>query len=174
MGPDGHKVCYGGWEYDRYIDENLSYAKTEHELWVCIWGIRVVACVSLGFRTSSRLLHLLVSILAYAGFLKPKEGDEKWHDIYSYYRMHSHVETIGICRLVLYFGFILNLEKTYYIFSYLRNIISISRIVPLVLSFNFSQITFSLLHNSFVMRNVTMNQGHFQNNTLYGLMAIIA
>ena len=57
--------------------------------------------------------------------------------IYSGNKMRSHVEAVGTCSLALSSGFILNLEKTFYIPSFSRNLISVSRLVPLGYSFNF-------------------------------------
>ena len=37
--------------------------------------------------------------------------------------MPSHVEAVGTCKLVLSSGFILQLEKTFYIPSFARNLI---------------------------------------------------
>ena len=50
--------------------------------------------------------------------------------IYSGSKMSSRVEAIGTCNLVLSSGFILELEKTFYVPSFSRNLISISRLVP--------------------------------------------
>ena len=57
--------------------------------------------------------------------------------IYSGNKMHLHVEAVGTCSLVLSSGFNLNLEKTFYVPSFSRNLISVSRIVPLGYSFSF-------------------------------------
>ena len=43
--------------------------------------------------------------------------------IYSGNKMHSHVEAIGTCNLVLSSGFILNLVKIFYIPSFSRSLI---------------------------------------------------
>ena len=58
--------------------------------------------------------------------------------------MSSDVEAIGTCNLVLSSGFILELEKAFYVPSFSMNLISISRLVPLVFSFNFTDSSFSL------------------------------
>ena len=51
--------------------------------------------------------------------------------IYLGNKMRSHVEVVGTCNLVLSSGFILNLKKTFYVPSFSRNLISVSRVVPL-------------------------------------------
>ena len=58
------------------------------------------------------------------------------------------MEAIGTCSLVLRSGFILELEKTFYVPSFFRNLISISRLVPLGFSFIFSDSGFSLSNKS--------------------------
>ena len=52
--------------------------------------------------------------------------------IYSGSKMSSHVEAIETCNLVLSSGFILCLEKTFYVPSFSKNLISISQLAPLV------------------------------------------
>ena len=60
--------------------------------------------------------------------LRRQVGSE-WY-IYSGGKMSSHVEAIGTCSLVLSNGFILFLEKTFYVTSFSKNFISISRLAP--------------------------------------------
>ena len=55
--------------------------------------------------------------------------------IYSSNKMSLRVEAIGTGSLVLSSGFILELEMTFYVPSFSRNLISISRLVPLEFSF---------------------------------------
>ena len=57
--------------------------------------------------------------------------------IYSGGKMSSHVEAIRTCSLVLSNGFILRLENTFYVPSFSKNLISVSRFAPLGFSFNF-------------------------------------
>ena len=52
-------------------------------------------------------------------------------------KMPSQVEAIGTCKLVLSSGFILQLEKSFYIPSFARTLISVSKIVSIGYSFNF-------------------------------------
>ena len=77
--------------------------------------------------------------------------------------MSSRVEAIGTCSLVLStgFGFILELEKTFYVPSFSRNLISISRLVPLGFSFSFSDSSFSLSNKSKVIGYGTLSDGLF-------------
>ena len=75
--------------------------------------------------------------------------------------MRSHVEAVGTCSLVLSSGFILNLEKTFYIPSFSRNLISVSRLVPLGYSFNFYETSFSLFYKSNLIGNDTLSDGLF-------------
>ena len=57
--------------------------------------------------------------------------------IFSGNKMHSHVEAIGAYNIILSSGFVLVLEKTFYVPSFSKNLISISRLVPFGYSFNF-------------------------------------
>ena len=96
--------------------------------------------------------------------------------IYSGNKMRSHVEAVGTCILVLSSDFILNLEKTFYIPSFSRNLISVSRLVPLGYSFNFYKTSFSLFYKSDFVGDGTLSNGLFsinlQNNTTYDAMHV--
>ena len=84
--------------------------------------------------------------------------------IYSGNKMHSHVEAIGTCTLVLSSGFVFNLENTFYIPSFSRNLILVSRLVLFGYSFNFSKTSFSLFYKYDLVRNYTLFDGHFSIN----------
>ena len=78
--------------------------------------------------------------------------------------MRSHVEAVGTCSLFLSSGFILNLEKTFYVPSFSRNLISVSRVVPLGYSFSFYETSFSLFYKSNLVGNGTLSNGLFSIN----------
>ena len=92
--------------------------------------------------------------------------------------MSSRVEAIGTCSLVLSNGFILELEKTFYVPSFSRDLISISRLVPLGFSFSFSDSGFSLSNKSKVIGYGTLSDGLFhiqlQNDITYNFMHVTA
>ena len=75
--------------------------------------------------------------------------------------MRSHVEAIGTWNLILNSGFILELEKTFYIPSFSRNLISVSRLAPFGYSFNFSDTSFSLFYKSNLVGNSTLSDDFF-------------
>ena len=85
--------------------------------------------------------------------------------------------SIGTCNLVLSSGFILELE-TFYVPSFSRNLISISRLVPLGFSFTFSYSGFSLSNKSKVIGYGTLSDGLFhiqlQNDFTYNSMHVTA
>ena len=81
--------------------------------------------------------------------------------IYSGNKMSSRVEAIGTCSLVLSSGFILELEKTFYVPNFSRNLISISRLVPLGFSFNFTDSGFSISNKSKVIGYGALFDGLF-------------
>ena len=62
--------------------------------------------------------------------------------------MSSHVEAIGTCSLVLSINFILCVEKTFYIPSFSKNLIYVSRLAPLGFPFNSLDSGFSLINKS--------------------------
>ena len=98
--------------------------------------------------------------------------------IYSGNKMSSHVEAIDTCSLVLSSSFILELEKTFYVPSFSRNLISISGLVPLGFSFSFLDSGFSLSNKSKVIGYGTLSDGLFhiqlQNDFTYNSMHVIA
>ena len=98
--------------------------------------------------------------------------------IYSGCKMSSHVEAIGTCNLVLSSGFILELEKTFYVPSFSRNLISIPRLVPLGFSFNFTDSGFILSNKSKVIGYGAFSDGLFHiqlhNDVTYNSMHVTA
>ena len=97
-------------------------------------------------------------------------GSERY--IYSENKMGSHVEAIGTCRLVLDSGFVL--KKTFYILSFSKNLISVSRLVLEGYSFNFNKSSIDLFYKSKLIGNGTLSDNLFQinlkNNTSYNVM----
>ncbi|KAL5824162.1 hypothetical protein ACOSQ3_020225 [Xanthoceras sorbifolium] len=90
--------------------------------------------------------------------------------------MGSHVEAIGTCYLTLSSGFVLELDKTFYVPSFSRKLISVSRLVPFGYSFNFSETSFSLFYKSDCIGNGTLSDGlyciNLQNNAAYNTMHV--
>jgi len=79
-------------------------------------------------------IHVLNTL---QGFLNQRKSMGREQSIYSENNMHSHVEAFGTCRLILNSHFVLDLEKTFYIPSFSRNLISVSRLLSLGYFFNF-------------------------------------
>ena len=77
-------------------------------------------------------------------------------------KMGSHVEAIGTCILTLSSGFILTLERTFYVPSFSRNLISISRLVPFGYSFNFKDTSFILFYKSECVGNGILSDGLYR------------
>ena len=61
------------------------------------------------------------------------------------------MEAIGTCSLKLSNSFVLQLERTFYVHSFFRNLFSISALVPLGISCNFKDAGFTLLIKSEVI-----------------------
>ena len=91
-------------------------------------------------------------------------------------KMGSHVEAIGTCYLNLNGGFVLELQKTFYVPSFSRNLISISRLVPFGYSFHFSETFFSLIYKSECVGNGILSDGLYciflQNDTAYNSLHV--
>ena len=68
------------------------------------------------------------------GFLNLRKPEANKEFIYSGNQMSSKVEGVGTFRLVLKSGFYLDLKDTFYIPSFSRNLVSVTRLEPLGLS----------------------------------------
>ena len=90
--------------------------------------------------------------------------------IYSRNKIGSLVKAIGTCRLVMDNGFILILERTFYVPSFFRNLISILKLLPFGYCFKFSNM-FELFYKSKFTGNGIIFYGLFwiqlQDNTSY-------
>jgi len=86
------------------------------------------------------------------------------------------VESIRTCYLILSSGFVLKLEKTFYVPSFSRNLISVSRLLPFEYSFNFSESSFIFFYKSNCVGNDILFDGLFcinlQNNITYDSMYV--
>ena len=124
---------------------------------------------------SGSTIHVSNTLQGMQNLRKPV-GSEQC--IYLGSKMSSHVEAIGTCSLVLRSGFILELEKTFYVPSFFRNLISISRLVPLGFSSNFTNSGFSLSNKSKVIGYGALSNGLFHiqlhNDVTYNSMHVIA
>ena len=118
-------------------------------------------------------IHVSNTLQGMQNLRKPM-GSE--HCIYSGSKMSSCVEAIGTCSLVLSRGFILELEKTFYVPSFSKNLISISRLVPLGFSFNFTDSGFSISNKSKFIGYGALSDGllHIQlhNDVTYNSMHV--
>ena len=96
--------------------------------------------------------------------------------IHSRGRSSSHVEAIGTCSLKLSSDFVLQLENTFYVPSFSRNLFLISALVPLGISCNFKDIGFMLLIKSEVIRYGILCDGlylvQFQNDNAYNSLSL--
>ena len=97
--------------------------------------------------------------------LRKRMGSE--HNVLSGNKVGSHVESIGTCSVVLDNGYVLDLERTFYIPSFSINLISVSRLVPLGYSFKFSYCTFSLFCKSELIGKGILSNGLFSINLQY-------
>ena len=107
---------------------------------------------------SGSTIHVLNTLQGMKN-LRKQVGSEQC--IYSGSKMSSRVEAIGTCSLVLSSCFILELEKTFYVTSFSRNLISISRLVPLGFSFNFTDSGFSISNKYKVIGYGALSNGLF-------------
>ena len=86
------------------------------------------------------------------------------------------MEAIGICSLTLSSGFILKLERIFYVPSISWNLICVSKLVPFGYSFNFKDKLFELFYNSKCVGNGILYDGLYllglQNCATYSSMHV--
>ena len=83
---------------------------------------------------SSSTIHVINTLQAMENLRRLVRSEQC---IYLGSKMNSYVEVIGACGLGLSSGFILLLEKNFYVPSFSKNLFSISRLAPLGFYFNF-------------------------------------
>jgi len=72
------------------------------------------------------------------------------------------VEAVGTFRIVLSTGYVLDLEQTFYVPSFSRNLISVSKLISLGYSMNISGSSFDLNKNSIPVGKITIVDGLFK------------
>ena len=91
-------------------------------------------------------------------------------------RSSSHVEAIKTYSLKLSSGFVLRLEKTFYVPSFSRNLFSILSLLPFGISCNFMDIGFTLLIKSEVIGYGFLCDGFYlvqlQNDNAYNSLSL--
>ena len=112
---------------------------------VCYESNMVNANINTWWIDSGFTIHIAYSLQGMQNLRKPV-GSEL--SILSGNKMGSHVEAIGTCTLTLSNDFVLVLERTFYELSFSRNLISISRLVPLGFSFTFQDNVFNLFYET--------------------------
>ena len=76
--------------------------------------------------------------------------------------MCSHVEAVGTYRLVLRSGFVLDLERTFYVPSFFRNLIFVSRLLPCGFSFSFLATSLRLYKDNVLVGDGILDDGLFK------------
>ena len=96
---------------------------------------------------------------------RKRVGSEQ--NVLSANKVGSHLESIETCGLSLDNGYVLDLKRTFYIPSFSKILISVSRLVPLGYSFKFSNYTFSLFYKFELTRNGILSNGLFSIDLKY-------
>ena len=77
-------------------------------------------------------------------------------------KMGLHVEAIGTCTLTLSNDFVLVLKRTFYVPSLSRNLIYVSRFVPIGFSFTFQDNVFNIFYKSDHIRTCILEDGRYR------------
>ena len=94
---------------------------------------------------SGSTIHVSTVMQGFQNLRKPSEGELC---VYSGNKMPSAVEGVGTYRLVLHTGYVLNLDKTFYIPSFSKNLVSVSRLAPQGFDFQFKDVSFLIIKDS--------------------------
>ncbi|KAL5809191.1 hypothetical protein ACOSQ3_029882 [Xanthoceras sorbifolium] len=140
---------------------------------VCYESNMVNISINTWWIDSGSTIHISNSLQGLQNLRKPVGSKQS---ILSGNKMGSYVEAIGTFCLTLSSGFVLELDKTFYVPSFSRKLISVSRLVPFEYSFNFSETSFSLFYKSDCVGNGSLSDGlyciNLQNNAAYNSMHI--
>ena len=74
------------------------------------------------------------------------------------------MEVVGTYKLVLRSSFVLNLEKTFFVSLFSRNLILVSRLLPYDFSFKFVGISFHLIKDNVIVGDGILDNGLFKLN----------
>ena len=122
---------------------------------------------------SGSTIHVSNTLQSMRNLRKPV-GSEQY--IHSRGRSSSHVEAIGTCSLKLLSGFVLQLENTFYVPSFSRNLFSILALIPIGISCNFKDTGFTLLIKSEVIGYGILCDGLYfvqlQDNNAYNSLSL--
>ena len=78
--------------------------------------------------------------------------------------MPSAVEGVGTYRLVLQTGYMLDLEKTFYISSFSKNLVFVSRLAPQGFDFQFKDVSFLIIKDSVPIGSGKLTYGLYSLN----------
>ncbi|KAJ9671559.1 hypothetical protein PVL29_025321 [Vitis rotundifolia] len=155
------------------MDIDYAIRKDNPTSFVCYESNMVNVNTNTWWIDSGSTIHIANSLQGMQNLRKPVTSEQF---ILSGNKMGSHVEAIGTCYLTLNSGFVLELQKTFYVPSFSRNLISVSRLVPFGYSFHFSETSFSLIYKSDCVGNGILSDGLYcillQNDTTHNSLHV--
>ncbi|KAJ9685151.1 hypothetical protein PVL29_017257 [Vitis rotundifolia] len=155
------------------MDIDYAIRKDNPTSFVCYESNMVNVNTNTWWIDSGSTIHIANSLQGMQNLRKPVTSEQF---ILSGNKMGSHVEAIGTCYLTLNSGFILELQRTFYVPSFSRNLISVSRLVPFRYSFHFSETSFSLIYKSDCVGNGILSDGLYciflQNDTAHNSLHV--
>jgi len=111
--------CNMNWHIKKDCSEFHKWFENKGKLisFVCYESNMVNVIYNTWWIDSGSTIHVSNTLQGMTILRKPLPSEQ---DIYSGSKMRSHVEAVGTCNLVLSSGFVLNLEKTFYVPSFLE------------------------------------------------------
>jgi len=107
---------------------------------------------------SGSTIHISTVMQGFQSIRKPSDGELC---VYSGNKMASSVEGVGTFRLVLDTGYILDLEKTFFIPSFSKNLVSVPRLSPQGFEFQFKNFSLMIIKDSVLVGSGKLVDGLF-------------
>ncbi|KAI5333804.1 hypothetical protein L3X38_023936 [Prunus dulcis] len=145
--------------YKRWLDKQK--AKGKNKVHVCFESNAIEISSDSWWLDSGASVHVASSLQGFKTKRLPSKAEMK---VFVGNGERVKVEYIGLARIELESGFILELVDVVYIPSMKRNLISVSKLVKSNLQFEFDESGFSIFKNKVMIGNGFLNDGMFPLN----------
>ena len=146
-------------KYKRWLDKQK--AKGKNQVHVCFESNAIEISSDSWWLDSGASVHVANSLQGFKTKRLPSKAEMK---VFVGNGERVKVEYIGLAKIVLESGFILELVDAVYIPSMKRDLISVSKLVKSNLQFEFDESGFSIFRNKVMIGNGFLNDGMFRLN----------
>ncbi|CAL2270012.1 unnamed protein product [Prunus armeniaca] len=146
--------------YKRWLDKQKAKGKT-NQVYVCLESNAIEISSDSWWLDSGAMVYVANSLNGFKTKRLPSKAEMK---VFVGNRERVKVEYIGLAKIELESGFILELVDVVYIPSMKRNLISIRKLVKSNLQFEFNESGFSSFRNKVMIGNGFLDDGMFHLN----------